>query len=123
MWDVLRTPAFAEAYGQSLARHPRKDAGAAALRLIESCLTDVGRLLVLGSFSGEFRPLPHGSVARLIVSSLVARAHWCSRPQAIDPTTAGACTRVVAETLDLLLPAITLAPSAARARARTVETA
>jgi hypothetical protein len=66
-----------------------------------------------GQDAGELRPQSCGPLARLLVSSLLARAFWCAHPDTIDARIAGTCTRVVAETLDVLLPAIMLTrPSA-----------
>jgi len=112
VWDVLRTPAFAEAYRQSLARPAGRQVVDGA---IEACLADIHRLLVEGVRAGELRPLPCGPLARLLVSSLLARACWCAYPDTIDPRVAGTCTRVVAETLAVLLPAITVTPPGAPA--------
>jgi hypothetical protein len=110
VWDVLCTPAFAEACRQSLAQHADQEGGDG---VIEACLADVHRLLVEGMRAGELRPVPCGPLARLLVSSLLARAFWCACPDRIDARIAGTCTRVVAETLDVLLPAIMVAPSGA----------
>jgi len=115
-WDVLRTPAFAEAYRQSLVRQARTEAADGA---IEACLADVHRLLVAGVRAGDFRPLPCGQVARLLVSSLLARAFWCAASDATDARFAGTCGRVVAETLDVLLPAILATPPGAPLGAST----
>jgi hypothetical protein len=110
VWDVLRTPAFAEACRQSLVRRAGKGAAHGA---IEACLADVHRLLVAGVRAGELRPVSCGPLARLLVSSLLARACWCAYPDRIGARIAGTCTRVVAETLDVLLPAITVTPPGA----------
>jgi hypothetical protein len=115
VWDVLRTPAFAEAYCQSLAQQADQEP---ADGVIEACLTDIHRLLVEGVRAGELRPLSCGPLARLLVSSLLTRASWCAYPETIDARIAGTCARVVAETLDVLLPAITAAPPVARINAR-----
>lgn len=110
VWDVLRTGTFAEACRQSLAQRAGDRAAHGA---IEACLADVHRLLVAGVRAGELRPLPCGPLARLLVSSLLARACWCARRDTIDVKIADTCSRVVAETLGVLLPAILAAPPVA----------
>jgi len=112
VWDVLRTPAFAEACRLSPAQEGGKET---ANGVAEACLADIHRLLVEGVRAGELRPVSCGPLARLLVSSLLARAFWCAQPDAIGSRIAGSCTRVVAETLDVLLPAIMVTPPGAPA--------
>jgi hypothetical protein len=110
VWDVLRTPVFAEACRESLVQPAGEEAGDG---VIDACLADIHCLLAEGVQAGEFRALPCGPLARLLVSSLLARAFWCAYPDRIDARIAGTCTRVVAETLEVLLPVLMVTPPSA----------
>jgi len=75
VWDVLRTADFVEAY-----RHALASGGAASAAIgaaLISCLAATATLVTEGIESGEFAAVSPRVTARLLVSSLFARAHWC----------------------------------------------
>jgi len=107
VWEVICTPAFVDAFRRSLDPGRAREGTAREVpHLIAGIVADIDRLLVEGAASGELRPRPRGPVARLLVSSMLIRAHWCTHSDSVDVRVAGTSTRVVAETLDLVLPSI-----------------
>jgi hypothetical protein len=86
LWDLLRCSDCIEAAS------------------LVSCLTAIAALVTEGVDSGEFVGVSPKGTARLLVSSLFARAYWCG--QGVDPLLSGSCSRAVVETLDLIWPAL-----------------
>ncbi|MGE0160801.1 MAG: hypothetical protein AB7T31_15465 [Gemmatimonadales bacterium] len=109
IWDVLRASDFAEAHRRSLS----SDGGAGATgSALASCVTAVAVLVTEGVRGGEFVAVSPKRIARVLVSSLFARAHWCAGE--VDPRLSGSCTRAVAETLEVLWPALGISAPGSR---------
>jgi hypothetical protein len=109
-WDLLRTPVFVEAYRRALMLSEPVDDLAGAL--LASCFTAITTLVNEGIERGEFAATSPKATARLLVSSLFARAHWCG--EGFDPLLSGSCSRVVVETLDLVWPALAISACGSR---------
>lgn len=101
LFDVLRSPDFAAACRTSRFGFGEGDAARAVL---VACLGATAALVKDGLDRGEFAAPSAGVVARLLVASLFARAHWCA--ESSDAGLRGVCSRAVAETLELIWPAL-----------------
>jgi len=104
VWDVLRGFDFVEAYRNAVGSSGPADSAIGAP--LTSCLAAIATLVTEGIEGGEFCAVSPRATARLLVSSLFARAHWCR--DAIDPMLSGSCSRAVAETLELVRPALSI---------------
>ena len=102
VWDVLRSAEFVCVYRRSLL--PSGVVEESIAEPLVSCLDAIAALVAEGIERGEFEPVPPRGTARLLVSSLFARAHWCG--EGIHPDLSGSCTRAVTETLDIIRPAL-----------------
>lgn len=104
LWDLLRS--------YEVVDDPRPAAGPPVALEDEVgsplvlCLEAIAALVAEGFDRGEFASVPPRGAARLLVSSLIARARWCR--QGVDPVLRGSCSRAVVETLDLIWPALTM---------------
>jgi hypothetical protein len=102
IWEVLRSSDFTTAYGLSLiSLGTLEDSSNAPLA---SCLGAITALVTEGIERGEFNSVSPSATARLLVSSLSTRAHWCGL--GASPVLSGSCSRAVAETLELVRPAL-----------------
>jgi len=90
VWDILRTHAGVSSESEA----------------VSICFQVIEGLLLEGEYGREVRSSSRGAVTRVLVSSLFARARWCASPAGIDAGAIGECSRVVTETLEVLLPAI-----------------
>ena len=102
-WDILHSPSFNAAYRRTLLS-PDTVGNSAGLSALKVCFTGVQELVTEGMQREEFATSCPSVVSRLLVSSLAARAHWCS--EGMDPRMTGVCSRAVAETLAFVLPAL-----------------
>ena len=108
-WELLRTPAFARMHRLAVADAPRSPdlARFSAEEVYGPLLQVLARTIEQGIAEGVFRPVSAHAAARLIVSVLVQQAFWCNHPDAVGPSLAAGCHRVVAETLSLVLGGLT----------------
>jgi hypothetical protein len=102
IWDVLRSTDFIAAYRRGLVSSGTvQDSSSTPLAC---CLGAIKALVTEGIERGEFNAVSPSAIARLLVSSLFTRAHWCG--EGADPALSGSCSRAVAETLELVQPAL-----------------
>lgn len=111
-WEVLRDPRFAarssppHAPSSPRPGHASRVASEAAGLLevaASTCFAVIEELLAQGEATGNLPPLPRAALARVLVSSLLARALWCASPATANARVTGDCSHVVAETLEVLL--------------------
>ena len=113
VFDVLRSPDFTSAYRTFLLGGRGNEL---ASEVLLACHSTTTALLADGIERGEFAAPSASSasaVARLLVSSLFARAHWCAENPVAGVR--GACSRAVAETLEIIWPALGVTNGAGRA--------
>jgi hypothetical protein len=101
VFDVLRASDFGFTYRTWLLTG---SGGDGVQEILGVCLSGTAALVLEGIDRGEFSAKSPHAAARLLVSSLVARAHWCT--EGLEPGIRGACSRVVKETLEILWPAL-----------------
>lgn len=104
-WEIINTPRFARIYRllvtevaqkPALAKFFAEEIGLPIRRRLES-------IIVHGIAEGEFRPIPAASAARAIAGSMVTQAFWCNHMDLWGPALCGVPSRVVPETVGLVL--------------------
>lgn len=104
-WEIINTQRFARIYRLLVTEVAQKPAlatffaehiGLPIRRQLESIITT-------GVVRGEFRPVPAASAARAIAGSLVTQAFWCNHMDLWGPALCGVPSRVVPETIGLVL--------------------
>jgi len=101
-WDVLRSTDFILHYRRGLVSSSALEDSLSVP--LTSCLEAITALVREGIERGEFNAVSPSATARLLVSSLFARAHWCG--EGANPVLSGSCSRAVTETLELVRPAL-----------------
>jgi AcrR family transcriptional regulator len=101
-WDTLRTPEFTALYRSAIALKATNPALAYAFRerFVDRWKDLLSRVIDRGIARGELRPNA-GAAARIISSSLLLQAVWCS-----DADATWNSGRVVQEMLDVILDGI-----------------
>ena len=108
-WEIINTPRFARIYRllvtevaqkPGLAKFFADEIGLPIRRQLERIITD-------GIARGEFRPVSAASAARSIAGSLVTQAFWCNHMDLWGPALCGVPSRVVPETVGLVLSGLT----------------
>lgn len=104
-WEIINTQRFARIYRllvtevaqkPALAKFFAEQIGLPIRRQLES-------IIATGVARGEFRPVPAASAARAIAGSLVTQAFWCNHMDLWGPALCGVPSRVVPETIGLVL--------------------
>ena len=104
-WEIINTQRFARIYRLLVTEVAQKPAiakffaeqiGVPIRRQLES-------IIAHGIARGEFRPVPAASAARAIAGSLVTQAFWCNHMDLWGPALCGVPSRVVPETIGLVL--------------------
>lgn len=103
-WDTLRTPEFTALYRTAIALKATNPALSYAFRerFVDRWKELLGRVIARGIALGELRPNA-AAAARIISSSLLLQAVWCS-----DADASWNSGRVVQEMLDVVLDGIAL---------------
>jgi AcrR family transcriptional regulator len=113
-WEIINTQRFARIYRllvtgvahkPALARFFAGEIGLPIRRQLEA-------ILAAGIASGEFRPVSAPAAARAIAGSLVTQAFWCNHRDLCGPAMGGTPSRVVSETVGLILQGLARSPAA-----------
>ena len=112
-WEIISTPVFAGIYRIVVAEVPEFPAmarlfGAEVSQPLHSQLEGI---ISRGIARGEFRPVTSSAAARVLTISLITQAFWCNHTHVWNHTAGGVATRVVPDTLGLLLDGLNRASS------------
>jgi AcrR family transcriptional regulator len=108
-WEIINTQRFARIYRlmvtgvaqkPALAKFFAEQIGMPIRRQLEAIITK-------GIAKGEFRSVPAASAARAIAGSLVTQAFWCNHGDLWGSALCGVPSRVVPETVGLMLQGLT----------------
>jgi AcrR family transcriptional regulator len=104
-WEIINTPRFAMIYRLLINEVPLHPALASffADEVAGPIRRQVENILAQGIARGEFRSLPTASAARAIAGSLVTQAFWCNHADLWGSAFCGTPSRVVPETIALML--------------------
>ena len=105
VWEIINTPVFTGIYRIIVADVPEYPA------LARFFVTEVSRpvhlqlesIIARGIARGEFRPVPPAPAARALLASFITQAFWCNHGDVWGQPAGGIASRVVPETLSLLL--------------------
>ena len=105
-WETLRTPQFGALYRIAFALKPTTPSLGQDFRtlFVDRWKRLLDQVLTRGIASGELRPNA-ASAARIISSSLLLQAIWCTNAEA-DHVPGPAANRVVSDLLDIILEGI-----------------
>lgn len=104
-WEILNTPVFARIYRLVMAEVPRypvlakyfaEEVSGPVRRRMESIIS-------CGISGGEFRPVVPSAAARALAGALLTQAFWCNHAEVWGQEAGGTPSRVVPETLGLML--------------------
>jgi hypothetical protein len=104
-WEIINTPRFARVYHLLIAEATLHPALAMffAEEVADPICRQIGAIISTGITRGEFRVVPTASAASAIFASLVTQAFWCNHENLSGYSFCGHSTRVVPETVGLLL--------------------
>jgi transcriptional repressor AefR-like protein len=106
-WEILHTPTQVALYRLWIGQTPSDPdlARFYATEVYRPLHAMMTRIVIRGRETGEFRTAMPSAAARVILAALVEQAFWCNHVDAVGPAVGG-CTRVVADTLAVVLGGI-----------------
>lgn len=104
-WEIIHTPVFAGIYRIVVAEVPEYPGLARffAAHVSGPIQAQLELIIAQGIARGEFRPVTASAAAGTLRGALVAQAFWCNHAEVWGQPPGSAASRVVPETLSLLL--------------------
>jgi hypothetical protein len=104
-WEIVNTPLFARLYRIVVAEVPEYPALAKffAEEVSGPIRVQMEEIVTRGVSQGEFRPVLPSAAARALSGSLITQAFWCNHADVWGFAAGGVPSRVVPETLGLML--------------------
>ena len=111
-WEIFHTPTYAALYRLWVTEVPRSPEYADLFA--EEVFAGIHRILTQiierGVAEGTFRPVASHAAARVIHAGLVTQAFWCLHGESLGLSHGADCSRVVADTLSLVLSGLQPTP-------------